>query len=728
MMTVVKAFQLRLLVLITGFAAWGIPSVSADVTISRSNHGWELANEQVRLTLGRSAKGVQVDSLRLTGGEEWAVSGSPLTPWLQGTDEQYRYFEEATRDVERGGKELALKFKADAGGVLTLLLRLYPKGAVIEFAATLENQGKNTLPLLSRIDPLRLTLKSSADGLKPYAPVRGQHGFQTAGDLSNERAFSDWLVLGNATSGEAALIGGELGGGILGWKIDTQNLSGRLLLHAGNNLPSRGNQQAFYELVPHAKVETPIAFLALAKGDTDDVGNEAFRYLKRYVFLEPVAKAPFATYCVWLTEENSEATLLEELRFARRIGFDTFYHDASWFEGSSIVPGMNDWSKGLGSYRENKDKFPRGLKGLSDEVRASGMKFGIWVDPGNVDAARVESGEIPEEWLAMIEGKPLGSKHPSLATMRQLCLGNPNVVEWLKKQLTGIVEQWNLEWIKWDPSGTVSHNCTRADHGHSSKGGAYAAYRGRMEVLSHLMKRFPLLSGFECDPSLHYSRTNPGPRDLLPGGYTNEFITGPMVSPFVWGSLATAGIGDAAAAQNLSGRWYSASALDYQLRRHLTHGISFGNINGMASQLLSRAPSGYIEALKRNLFYFKQYRHLLFDDVYHPWQQEAVKWSSIQYVKEDASEAVIFVFRDGSETSQNKLYLRGLDQAARYRVTSLNDRPGRDRTIDGATLTTSGIVFNLPDPWLAKGDGSAGKEFDDQLHYGSDIILLKRLP
>ena len=201
-----------------------------------------------------------------------------------------------------------------------------------------------------------------------------------------------------------------------------------------------------------------------------------------------------------------------------------------------------------------------------------------------------------------------------------------------------------------------------------------------------------------------------------------------MVSPNVWGSLATAGIGDASAAQDLTGRWYSASALDYHLRKHFTHGISFGNINGMASQMLSRAPAGYIEAFKRNLFYFKQYRHLLFEDVYHPRQQESVKWSSIQYVKEDASESVVFVFRDGSETAQNRVYLRGLDQTAQYRVTSLNDRPGRDRIIDGGTLTTAGIVFNLPDPWLAKGDGSAGDEFGDQLRYGSDILLLRRLP
>jgi hypothetical protein len=368
------------------------------------------------------------------------------------------------------------------------------------------------------------------------------------------------------------------------------------------------------------------------------------------------------------------------------------------------------------------------LKSLSDAVRAAGMKFGIWVDPGNVDAARVESGEIPKEWLAMIDGKPLGSEHPSLATMKQLCLGDPKVVEWLKKQLASIIAQWDLEWIKWDPSGTVNHSCNRADHGHGQNNGAYAAYCGRLEILRYLMDRFPQLSGFECDPSLHFARTNPGPRALLPGGYTNEFITGPMVSPYVWGSLATAGIGDASAAQSLTGRWYSASSLDYHLRKHLTHGISFGNINGMASQLLSQAPSGYIEAFKRNLLYFKQYRHLLFADVYHLRLQESLKWGSTQYIKEDSSESVVFVFRDGSATAQNTVYLRGLDQTAKYRVTSLNDRPGRDRVIDGKMLTTSGIAVNLPDLWLAKGDGSAGKEFEDQLRYGSDILLLRRLP
>ena len=50
---------------------------------------------------------------------------------------------------------------------------------------------------------------------------------------------------------------------------------------------------------------------------------------------------------------------------------------------------MNDWTLGLGSYEESKEKFPHGLKNLSDAVHAEGLKFGIWIDPGM---------STPREW------------------------------------------------------------------------------------------------------------------------------------------------------------------------------------------------------------------------------------------------------------------------------------------------------------------------------------------
>ena len=99
----------------------------------------------------------------------------------------------------------------------------------------------------------------------------------------------------------------------------------------------------------------------------------------------------------------------------------------------------------------------------------------------------------------------------------------------------------------------------------------------------------------------------------------------------------------------------------------------------------------------------------------------------MEYVKADASEAAIFVFRDGGSEPRNNLKLRGLEPDATYRVTSLNDRPGRDRTFSGSELSTAGLDVKLPDDWLVKGDGLPDPRYQDQLTYGSDVILLHKI-
>jgi Melibiase/Glycosyl hydrolase family 36 C-terminal domain len=703
-----------------------VTSAPAEVSINKSADGWELSNGHIDLILARSSELVLLKSLRRDGGAEWAVPGTPLIAFPDKSGKPYSFRDDAISDLNDGGKQLALHFLSDAGGLLSLALKLYPAGAVVQTSMQVENRGQHDLLLNPHIDQLFLTLKNPSGGLKVFSSAKREHGFHPARDLSLKSGFSDWVVLENDADSESMLVGGEPGLGVLGWKATVQSSAGGTAIRAGTILikDEKTGPAGSFQLVPGASVETPISFFALAKGDTDNAGNETFRYLKQYVFQAPLPDSPLVTYCIWLTEKNSEEALLKELAVAKRVGFDVFYHDATWYEGASVVPGMNDWTLGLGSYREDKEKFPQGLKELSDAVHAMGLKFGLWVDPGNVDAARVASGEIPAEWLAMIDGKTIGTTHPSLAPTKQLCLGDPRVVAWIEKQLGDIIEKWHLDWIKWDPSSTVNYECNRTDHSHGKTDGAYAAYRGRMEIMRYLLERFPNLSGFECDPSLQYARTNPGPQSLLPGGYINEFITGPMLSPNVWGSLATAGHGDAGG-EYLTARWYSASALDYYFRKHFTHGVTFGNINGMSSQFLSAAPPGFVEALERNLLFFKQYRHLLLEDVYHP-RVEAAGWSSIQYVKEDSSESVVYIFRDKSEIADTKVRLRGLDAKAKYRVTSLNDRPGRDREMTGEALL-NGVSVHLPNQWLASGDGSI-KEFADQQLYGSDILLLRRLP
>ena len=712
--------------------------------------GWTIGNDRLQLELQRtSTGGVAVTSLARIGGSgmraprNWAQPGAAAGPWLRragearfGPPERHGMPLAGSESVELpgGGIELNLRFGHDASGaVLMQSLRCFPGRSTIECVARLQNT-RGSVPAICAINPISIALADAAHRLVLWtAAAEGKHGFTQAAPATGAHEEDGWIVFEDAETGESLLLGGDLGSGILRFAVNiepaVEPAAGGLRVRAGAGPPSSGRAAdpdgTLAPAVGHA-IEAPLTFLTLAGGGPDEVANEAFRYLKRHVMPPPVNDTPAAACCVWLTDPESEEIINEELAFAKRMGFDVFYHDASWVAGSSTVPGMNDWAQGLGTYEESPEKFPHGLAELSRRVRAAGMRFGLWVDPGMVDSRRVSTGEIPQAWVAMRGGTPLETRHPSLSPMTQLCLGHPDVIAEIKEKLTAIIERYRLEWIKWDPSGTVSHACDRADHPHGPRSGTWAAYAGRMEIMSHLLERFPHLIGFECDPSLRHSRTNPGPRTLLPGGFTNEFITGPMIAPYVWGSLASMATMEATTLSQIVAGWCSASTLDYSLRRHFTHGVSFGNINGMQAQLLSHAPAGYLEAFKRNLLNFKRYRHLLTGDVWHPQLEDPEGWEALQYAAEDGSESVVFVFRHPGGAERNVVRPNALDPGRGYVVEHLNDRPGREERFSGERLLHDGIAAALPDAWLAAGDGLPPGDHEAQLGFGSDILLIRR--
>ena len=206
------------------------------VSIVKSPIGWKAANGKIAVELTRSSGTVQLKSLRREGGTEWVVSGSPLVCIPDKSGNDYQFLNDAVSDVPKDGRQLTLRFKSGSGGVFSLMLTLYPASAVIEMTARLENLGHQPLILDSHIDPLSLTLKQPPADLKAYSSVQGQFGFQSAGSLSSAREFRDWVVLSSDQSGESALIGGEPGLGVLGWKATTHPSADSTLLQAGTVL------------------------------------------------------------------------------------------------------------------------------------------------------------------------------------------------------------------------------------------------------------------------------------------------------------------------------------------------------------------------------------------------------------------------------------------------------------------------------------------------------------
>ena len=131
---------------------------------------------------------------------------------------------------------------------------------------------------------------------------------------------------------------------------------------------------------------------------------------------------------------------------------------------------------------------------------------------------------------------------------------------------------------------------------------------------------------------------------------------------------------------------------------------------------------------------FKQYRHLYLEACFRTGLLgHSDNWNALQYVKRDASESLLFVFRNGGSHDNGIVCLRGLDPEAEYTVGSWNQRPGKERTFSGRDLAQAGISVTLPDPYLAKAnyslermDKATRKAFETQLVYGSDVLVLTR--
>ena len=693
------------------------------VVIDITEEIWRIGNTEISVAFTFSAEqGLVMKSLRNErSGFELLAEGRASAPgsFVPAGGKPSAQFGNGTAsstELDNGGNELRMRYaQLSTGLVLSVAVSCYPDHPVLALRCTTANGGTGDFVFEEALPPVSITLNGDPE------LIRGNE--VNLSPLGENPENDSWVATRWDDHDETLLIEADEPCAVYRWDVTADRKDGLLILE-GKDGRERG-----MALEPGAEIDFPEVFLTACSGDLDDACNSFRRFIQAHVFPSYPDGFPWQVYGAWFTDTEAEKLLFEELELTRSMGFDCFVHDAGWNEGSSTVPGMNDWTAGLGSYKMNLDIFPNGLKPVADATHRMGLKFGIWVDPVNVDSKRVESGEIPRDFVASIDGKELICRHPSLSPTSQLCLGNPEVVDWLKNELEELIRGLDVDWVKWDPSCTVSNECNRGDHGHRAENGRYATYRGYVEIWGHLLETFPDLVGFECQPSFRHARVNPGSSYLFPGS-ANKFTVGPMVLPYVMGSLAHQH-SMYGAFKMIPGAAYSASFLDYHFRNlFLQSAFIFGTVNGMDSQRLSLAPRGYLEAYKRSILQFKDYRHLLARDRYILAPSAGEGWRAVEYVSRDAGNAVVFVFRDGSPDGSASIRLRGLDPSANYRVDSLNQRPGRETVMTGADLMERGIETVLPDRWLSCGDldlNTLGEkereEFEKQFRFGSDILL-----
>ena len=179
----------------------------------------------------------------------------------------------------------------------------------------------------------------------------------------------------------------------------------------------------------------------------------------------------------WAYEDYAvnEQNFLENAKEAAALGFEAMVLDAGWYGETALWCHVRgDWDK------VNREKFPHGIRYLSDRVHELGMKFGIWCE---IETLGVRSQLLREhpEFAAVRDGKLL----------EYVCFGNPEARQWAFETLDRMITEWNLDWIKLDFNIDPWSGCNRSDHGHDAEDGLWRHYQGYFSVLDRIREKHP---------------------------------------------------------------------------------------------------------------------------------------------------------------------------------------------------------------------------------------------
>lgn len=394
----------------------------------------------------------------------------------------------------------------------------------------------------------------------------------------------------------------------------------------------------------------------------------------------------------WWSYEDvdiNEEVFLKNVEVAASLGVEICTLDAGWFgEGPEWHLERGDWHK------VNRERFPSGIRALSDATHANGMKFGFWCEIEGL-GAKADLATLRPDFPALRKDKPLG----------YVCFGNPAVQEWAFETLSQIIRDYDCDWIKLDFNVDPESGCDRTDHGHALDEGLFAHYSGYYAVLERIRAAFPHVvlencssGGLRIDLGIlrHTHLTFLSDPDW-PVHHLQVFWGATMMlaadACLHWSFSEWRGEGRPSQ-QNFNPRdpTLKPHQLDYYTRMAMLG--AFG-----LSQKLPELPAWVAERLAYHIRLYKQHiRHFVREaDLYRLTEQprrsgEGERWSAFQYSLPDKSQHLLFVFRLPGAEAVRSLRLLELASERVYHVETLEGQ--LVTRVTGHELMENGIRFD----------------------------------
>jgi hypothetical protein len=684
-----------------------------------------VASDDTAVLIEAAADGLSVVSLKCVAtGTDWASETKPALPLIQfaevdGKPVALRWQFKQVCVIEGPPTQHVLLFTSENPRLeLRSIWQAVPGPGPVEHRVTIKNTG--TLPVLLPLQKsLALTLRPAPGhalehwwvekGSQYPTPAGTHHAAVTPQfaaslishpyDRERPRDAIPWTSIQDVEGQQGVYAGIEFSGvvriALRAVSGDQQTVQG-VTLNLGVGSDDAQEEAFRTKLAPGEAFEAPAVFVGCYKGDVDDGSNRLRCWVRAHV-LPPhtLTNLPLLTNNSWGSGMAVDDALARQMIDAScALGMEMYHIDAGWF-------------RGVGNWRPDDKKFPQGLAPIADYAHSKGLKFGLWIGwtqgghqpalplPGVPSPAKGERAgkddvlcvfepgmkpwftrDYPEEW----------KNHSFIGA--DVCLAEPKAEAWCLRDLRRCVKEYKLDLLEHDQRMIVE-NCGRDTHRHTASplDVAYHATRGYYRIYDTLRAENPALLFENC----------------VNGGHMVDFGAARRAHYF--------SITDTYDPISNRRAFYDTSyalppgACECYVANH--PGKTLGNFvymlrSGMMGWCtimlnMSQWTPEQRTAGKRQFDLYKQKLRPLISNanLYHISERpDGQRWDGMQYADPKAGTGVLFAFRGKSDEESHVFTLKGLDPAARYRLT-FEDASSQPATFTGAELMQNGVTVKL---------------------------------
>ncbi len=378
----------------------------------------------------------------------------------------------------------------------------------------------------------------------------------------------------------------------------------------------------------------------------------------------------------------SEDQLLELAEKAQEVGVELFVLDDGWFGQRT-----NDRA-GLGDWFVNPERLPRGLGSLAERIHGLGMQFGLWFEPEMVNKDSQLYRTHPDWLLAVPDRQPHHGRNQFV-----LDYSRPEVVDEIFGRLSAIIEEAQLDYIKWDmnrPLTDVFSAAWPADQ----QGEIFHRYvLGVYDLYERLISRYPSLLFESC--SSGGGRFDPGMLYYAPQAWTSDDSDAIERLKIQYGTSLLYPLSSMGAHVSIVPNHQTNRLTPLKTRGNVAFFGSFGyelDLNQLNPEELAE--------VREQIAFYKRHRDLIHNGTFYrlrsPFKGDGqTAW---MLVSQDQNTALLGTFKALNQVnrSHQRLQLKGLAADKVYRL--------EGRVYTGAELMRVGLVTT---------DASSGQLLED---------------